>query len=183
MNGRKLGTLALAAAVATGVGACDDGGATVVEAGTSLASLVPEGGASNVATDTDIELTFDRPMHDHASDYAALHRGDVTGPVVLGTWSLEGNGTMMRFQPDMALDPGTEYTVHLGGGMMDAGGHPVDLGTNGTHMGGEWATGSMMSGGMHGGGMGGGQHDHMGAGWDHPDNGSHGMVFTFTTAG
>jgi hypothetical protein len=38
-----------------------------------------------------------------------------------------------------------------------------------------------MSGGMHG-GMNGGQHDHMGSGWNHPENGSYGMIFTFTTA-
>jgi hypothetical protein len=51
---------------------------------------------------------------------------------------------------------------------------------HGDMMGGQWATQSMMTGGM---GMGSGSMgSHMGTGWQHPDNGSYGMVFTFTTA-
>lgn len=173
MGGRKLGTLVLTAAVAAGVAACEYGGATAVETETSLVSIVPEGGASNVASDADVEVTFDGPMHDDASDFADLHRGDGTGPMVAGSWSLEENGTMMRLHPDESLDPGTEYTVHLGGGMMDAEGHDVDMETHGTSMGGMWEDGSMMGGGMG---------SHMGDGWQH-ENGTYGMVFTFTTAG
>jgi hypothetical protein len=64
--------------------------------------------------------------------------------------------------------------------MLDAGGHVADVGLHGAEMGGEWATDAMMGGIM-------GEHmgpaDHMGGAWDHPSNGSHGMVFTFTTGG
>jgi hypothetical protein len=88
----------------------------------------------------------------------------------------------LTFTPAAPLAPMTGYTVHLGGGMMDAGGTHADFGTHGSHMGGSWATSGMMGGGMMGGSMG-DQGYHMGQGWQHPTNGSYGMVFTFTTGG
>jgi hypothetical protein len=84
----------------------------------------------------------------------------------------------MTFTPEQPLAPATDYTIHLGGGMMDAEGNPVDMGTHGEMMGGMWAGESMMMGG---GMMGGGTHEHMGEGWENPENGSYGMIFTFTT--
>ena len=52
---------------------------------------------------------------------------------------------------------------------------------HGAGMGGQWATESMMTGGtQHGGGMGPGG-GMMGQGWQHPSNGSYGMLFSFTT--
>ncbi len=60
-------------------------------------------------------------------------------------------------------------------------GHPF---RDGSAWPGEWATRSMMAGGT-GGGMGmgsGGMGSHMGTGWQNPDNGMYGMIFTFTTA-
>jgi hypothetical protein len=161
--------LALVSAVAVGAAACDDG-TTTIEAETALLSVTPEAGAVDVATDAPIEATFDGPMHDHAADYADLHRGDVNGPMVGGEWSMGSDGTTLHFTPDESLEPGTEYTLHLGGGMMDAEGHAVDMGSHGTSMGGMWADGGMMSGGMG---------SHMGEGWQH-ENGSYGMVFNFT---
>ncbi len=178
MRARTLGFVALIGAVGLGATACEDS-TTSVEPETALLSVSPEGGAQDVNGDsTSIEVTFDHAMHDHATDYMAVHEGDVTGPEVMGSWTMEENGTHMRFVPDAALEGGTQYTVHLGGGMEDHEGRPVDLETHGMGMGGMWATDSMMTGGMMG-----GQHAHMGEGWQHPDNGSYGMVFTFTTAG
>lgn len=181
---RKLGALALAGALAVTAAACDDDG-TALEPETALLSVAPAGGETDVALDASVMVRFDHAMHDHAMDYAAVHEGDVAGPMVGGTWTMEEQGTVMRFTPDQPWKAGTDYTIHLGGGMQDAGGHMVDLGGHGTMMGGQWATGTMMTGGMGGGmgGMTGGQHEHMGEGWQHPVNGSYGMVFTFTTAG
>lgn len=173
--------LALAGTVAVGVAACEDA-TTSVQPETALLSVAPEGGASDVALDAPVVLTFGHAMHSQAGEYAAVHQGDVNGPTVSGSWMIEENGRVMRFTPDHDWQANTAYAIHLGGGMMDAEGDHVDLGTNGMHMGGEWATDSMMSGGMPG-GMSGGQHDHMGEGWDGPENGSHGMIFAFTTAG
>jgi hypothetical protein len=110
--------------------------------------------------------------------YVALHEGDVRGPVVDGTWRLEAYGTRLVFTPTQPLQPFTAHTIHLGGGMTDTRGRHVDLETHGAHMGGNWASGSMMTGGMMGGG-----HDHMNDGWYHSGNGSYGMVFTFTAGG
>lgn len=176
MRGRTARTLALVGTVIVGAAACDDA-ATTLEPETRLLSVAPEGGASNVALDASLEVVFDGPMDGHAADYAAVHEGDVTGPTVPGAWMMEESGTVMRFVPDEGWRAGAGYTLHLGGGMVDADGHAVDFEGHGTAMGGMWADGSMMSGGM----MGGGQHPHMGADWQH-ENGSYGMVFGFTTA-
>jgi hypothetical protein len=173
MARRRLGIIGLAATAMLGVAGCGGSDTTAVEAETALVSVVPEAGTSDVATDATIEVTFDGPMHDHAADYADLHVGDVSGPRVEGEWSMESGGKVLRFTPHEPLTPGTQHTVHLGGGMMDAAGHAVDMETHGTSMGGMWADSGMMGDGMGA---------HMGAGWQHA-NGTHGMVFTFTTAG
>lgn len=178
---RRWGWIVVAGAVGLGVSACT-AGTTGLEPETALLSVAPAGGSTDVAVDEAVVVRFDHPMHDHAVDVAAVHEGDVTGPLVSGTWTLEENGTVMRFMPDEPWQAGTTYTVHLGGGMEDAGGHLVDFESHGPGMGGMWANEGMMGGGMHGGGMGGGDHPHMGEGWEHA-NGSYGMIFTFTTAG
>jgi len=65
--------------------------------------------------------------------------------------------------------------AHIGGAMMDANSHPVDMDQFGMQMGGQWATQGMM-GATHS-GM---PWSMMGFGWRH-QNGSYGMVFTFST--
>lgn len=170
------GTVALMAAVALGVAACDEG-TTTLEPETMLLSVAPAGETVDVALDAPVVVTFDHAMHGQAPDYAAVHEGDVTGPEVSGSWMLEENGRVMRFTPSQGWRAGTDYTVHLGGGMIDAEGHMVDFESHGMSMGGMWTDGSMMSGGM----MGGEQHPHMEEGWRHR-NGSYGMLFKFTTA-
>jgi hypothetical protein len=109
----------------------------------------------------------------------ALHQQDHTGrygPLVMGTWSWSADSTHLRFMPDSPLDPDSDYTVHVGGGMMDAHGNVIDLEEHGPGMGGQWITEQMMQSCMTQvcGGM-------MGQGWQHPDNGTFGMGFTFTT--
>jgi len=101
--------------------------------------------------------------------YARLHEGDVTGPIVPGTWTWSGDRTVLTFVPAQPFKALTQYTVHLGGGMRADDGGYVDYGSCVEQHGGQWANGNMMGGGM------------MGDGWQHP-NGSYGMVFSFTTA-
>lgn len=145
----------------------------------ALASVQPAGGSVDVSVDATVVVTFDHAIGFGMEQYAALHEGEVTGPEVSGSWSRSEDGTQLIFTPAAPLKPATTYVIHIGGGMMDADGHPVNLGMHGTGMGGQWATQSMMSGGMMGGGMMG---THMGAGWQHHSNGTYGMIFTFTTA-
>lgn len=177
MRIQTLGLTVVIGAAALAASACDDG-TTAVEPETVLLSVTPAGGAQDVdAGATTIEVSFDHPMHDHATDYMAVHEGEVTGPEVMGSWMMQDGATVMRFVPEAGLKEGTRYTIHLGGGLEDAGGHRVDLATHGMSMGGLWADGTMMHGGMMG-----GDHPHTGEGWRHPENGSYGMVFGFTTA-
>ena len=136
---------------------------------TALLSVTPQGGSTNVDPGSTVSVEFSGPMQDGMEMYAAMHQGDVTGPEVAGTWTWNGDHTRLGFSPTGPLIPETQYTLHVGGGMMDQAGHEIDLETHGQGMGGAWATGDMMGGGPH-----------MGAGWEH-SNGSFGMVFGFST--
>lgn len=203
MRDRILLAAPLAALLLAG---CAGGGPTAPDGGddapepptgdeTVLLSVAPEGGSSGVGVDTVITVEFSHPMDPDMSAYADVHEGELAGPEVTGAWEWLEGGTVLRFTPDGPLQPATDYLVHLGAGMTDAEGRRVDMAEHGPGMGGRWATDGMMGGGPGGmgpggtgpGGMGPGggmdPSDHMGAGWDHPDNGSHGMVFVFTTAG
>lgn len=150
---------------------------------TVLLSVVPRGGSTDVDRFAPVVIEFDHPVMAGMDAFALLHEGDVTGPEVPGTWILSADRLDLTFTPAAPLAPSTSYTIHLGGGMMDAGGDHVDFDAHGDHMGGAWATGGMMGGGMMGGGMMGGAvgEAHMGQGWQHPTNGTYGMVFSFTT--
>lgn len=152
----------------------------------ALVTVTPDPGATDVVVDATVVVTFDHPLMAGMEAYADLHEGELTGPVVDGTWALSEDRMALTFTPASPLLPATTYVIHVGGGMTDAHGDPVDLSSHGPGMGGQWATGDMMQGGgggMHGGSSGmGGQEHHMGEGWEHA-NGTYGMVFTFTTAG
>ena len=163
---------------ALGTAACSDTPAAPDDAA-ALLSVQPTGGTVNVDPGTTISLTFTHSMQMEA--FAALHEGDgVDGPVVDGTWTWSTDRTQLTFTPDTPLQAQSEYTIHIGGGMMDEDGHVVDLEERRHDMGGEWATRQMMQDRMMGGGMMGGD-DMMGPGWQHA-NGTFGMLFTFTTA-
>lgn len=143
----------------------------------ALLSVTPSGGTMGVDPSTNIDLEFSHAMHGEM--HAALHERDMTGrfgPLVMGTWNWSADSTHLTFMPDSALHANTDYTIHIGGGMMDATGHVIDLGEHGPGMGGQWVTQQMMQGCMMQvcGGM-------MGPGWMHPENGSYGMSFTFHT--
>jgi len=180
MTSRTMRALSVIAGVGLLAGACSESDTPLEpEVGsTALLSVVPQGGSTDVDRFAPVVVEFDHAVMEGMEDYALLHEGDVTGPEVAGTWTLSTDRTVLTFTPASALAPSTRYTIHLGGGMMDADGEHVDLGTHGDPMGGAWATPGMMGGGMMGGAMG---EKHMGEGWNHPTNGSYGMVFSFTT--
>ena len=149
--------------------ACSDD-ITAPDASTQFAAVVPAGGSVSVDPGTVVVIEFTHAMMSGMESYAVLHEGDARGPVVPGTWTWSQERTRATFTPGNALRSQTQYTLHLGGGMMDANGEGIGFGDHGRHMGGQWATGQMMGGA---GGM-------MGPGWSHA-NGTYGMVFTFTT--
>ncbi|MHB1192838.1 MAG: Ig-like domain-containing domain [Longimicrobiales bacterium] len=183
MDWRSRMWLPLAAVLLATVGACSDGPvAGGVDDVTALMSVQPAGSSVNVAVESDVVVTFDHALAAGMEAYAALHEGSVAGPVIAGTWGISSDRTVLTFKPATPLLAATTYVIHLGGGMMDGSGHMVNLERNGIGMGGQWATGTMMTGGMGAGMMGGGQSAMMGSGWQHPSNGSYGMVFTFKTA-
>ena len=168
---RLLPTLALALL------ACSDSPADVGT--TALLSVIPADGAADVSVQPVIEIRFDAPLASGATMLVALQLGDCPGPVVAGTWSLSPDGRVLSFAPAQPLHAGTRYSIHLGGGMTDAGGDVVDIGS-GPGLGGMWVT-EMMVMGMGGMGMG-GMPAHAGPGWRGP-NGFYGLAFAFATGG
>lgn len=175
-------------ALTMGVSACgDDGGTDPVRDETALLSVIPQGGATGVDPNGPVTIQFSHAMQAGMEEYADVHEGDVEGPLVEGAWSWNGDLTELTFTPSAPLKSGTQYVIHIGGGMLDENGDPINYGQHGFGMGGQWMTQAMHQGGQHGyghGGMGGGMGGGtgMGAGWTHPNNGSYGMIFTFTTA-
>lgn len=174
MIGYRFSVAVVVLAVATG--SCQSDPTALMDPETQLASVVPAGGAVGVDPAAPVVAEFTHPVMDGMEKYMAVHEGEVTGPTIAGAWEWSEDRTRATFRPSSPLKSGTRYTIHLGGGMLDLAGHVLGLSTHGPQMGGQWATGQMMSGGMTGvtGSM-------MGPGWRHA-NGSYGMLFTFTTA-
>lgn len=130
-----------------------------------LLSVSPRGGVTGVASTSDVLFNFNRPMMTEMEQYVVLHQGGVTGPTMPMRCNWSDGQRTLGCRPDQPLAPATRFTIHMGGGMMDAEGRGVGMGRFGMGMGGRWATGGMM----------GGQSGMMDTGWMH-GNGSYGMV-------
>ncbi len=175
-----IGGALLAAAVA---GACG-GGQDMMGPGmgpgdsraAALLSVSPAAGATGVSVGSAITFRFSGSMGAAMEQYVDLHVSDLSGAEVAMSRAWSADRTLLTCTPVSPLASQTTYAVHLGGGMMSAGGVAVDYTTYGPGMGGQWIVGGGMTG-SHG-GMGWGS---MGNGWRNA-NGSYGMVFTFTTA-
>jgi hypothetical protein len=177
--------LAMAGAAALTVAGCGDGSGMMtgplgpggVSTGTpAFMSISPAGGAMGVPVAAPLELHWGVAMGAGMEQFVDLHMDDLSGPVVPMSCAWSGDQTTLLCTPSWPLQPGTQYLVHVGGGMADANGQLIDMNMYGPGLGGQWVQGGMM-GASHA-GMGWGM---MGGGWRHPD-GPYGMVFTFTTA-
>ena len=153
-----------------------DGGA-----GAMLLSVTPAGGASGVSTSSPIVLRFQSPMMVGMEEFVTLHDGNATGPLVAHGSSWSADSLTLTMTPAVPLRPGTVYTIHVGGGMMDAEGDTVHVAMHQVHPGCERATDDMMDGDGMMDGPGGMMGQEMGPGWTGSD-GAHGMLFSFETA-
>ena len=176
----RTSAVAFLSAIVVGTIACSGTATGPTSAVTALVSVAPVGGATSVAPSAPIVMAFSHAMWSGMEMYVSLHEGDVTGPTVPGVMMWSSDRMTLTFTPTNPLKSATAYTLHMGGGMKDANGNPIDMTAHGM-MGGQWASGSMMNGGgmMGGGGPMSGQE--MGPGWM-GSNGMYGMVFHFTTA-
>ena len=143
---------------------------------TALLTVVPAAGATNVDINAIIEVRFDNPVNPGTMQPIALQVGNCPGPVVMGTWVRTADGLGLRFEPLQPLDPATQYTIHVGGGVTGSEGAIVDLDLRGPALGGAWVTREMVLG-MTGMGM---SQTHSGQEWLSP-NGMYGLAFIFTT--
>ena len=142
---------------------------------TALVAVSPDGGATGVSLGTTMTMQFNGPMAAGMEQYVDLHDGTVAGPIhpMSCTWSADR--TTLTCVPGTPLQEHMTYTLHLGAGMMAAGGGAVNM-LPGTGMGGQWLMGGMM-GGLHAGQP----MSMMGGDW-RGANGSYGMMFAFTTS-
>jgi Bacterial Ig-like domain len=163
-----------ASLVIAACGGGDSSGPSAV-ATTELVSVMPSGGSTGVSATGPMVMTFSHPMMAGMEQYLDLHQGNAPGPLVAITCTWSGDRLTVTCVPGQPLQPKSPYTLHVGGGMMDADDHPVDMTQHQSQTGGQWLMPGMM-GGMHAGAPMSG----MGAGWKGA-NGSYGMVFTFTT--
>ena len=142
---------------------------------TAFLSASPRGGATGVASNATMMFQFSGTMGAGMEQFFDLHNGSLSGPTMPMACNWSADRSTVTCTAHVPLDPGMQYVMHMGGGMVDANGRPVDLDQYGMPMGGQWATQGMM-GATHG-GM---PWSMMGSGWRHP-NGSYGMVFGFIT--
>lgn len=148
-------------------------------ASTSIVGVSPAGGATNVSVGSVVTLNFDHAMRSGMEQYVALHRDSLLGPLVPGTMAWSDDRMQLTFTPSAPLAPHTMYVLHVGGGMIDSTGTPIDYGRC-AELGGHGVTDGMMGGHDP---MGGGHrgNDERGPGWQGHDGG-YGMEFVFTTA-
>lgn len=174
---RRLQNLLAVAALASALAACSENDTSSPDDETILEDVTPAAGTPNADPEGSITVRFSRPMGSGMEQYVDLHQGGIDGPVVPMSCEPSVDRTTLTCTPGERLQSAATYTIHIGAGMMDDNGRPVESEDRGMEMGGRPVTGEMM-GGMHGGqptGM-------MGPGWEHPGDGHLGMAFTFETA-
>lgn len=143
-------TLGVAGAM-LGIAACSDSSPTTPGAVTTLSEITPRPGATAVDPGGPIMLRFTGAMGDGMERYMSLHRGYVAGPLVPMSCAWSTDRSTLSCKPGSGpLQSGTRYTIHLGSGMMDAGGHVVETEQRGMQMGGQPVSGQPM-GPMHSG--------------------------------
>lgn len=157
--------------------ACSDDSVTAPAGETVLASVTPTAGATGVDPAEAISVRFSGPLASGMEQYVDLHQGAVDGPVVSLPCAVSADRMMVTCTPAQPLLPRSRYSIHVGGGMMDANGRPTETDEHGIGMGGQPVTREMM-GGVHGGQT----MDMMGPGWGHQDDDRWGAAFTFETA-
>jgi Bacterial Ig-like domain len=162
-----------------GVGCSGNGGNMMgpsAATGASFMSVTPQGGATGVSASAPIVFRFSAAMGAGMEQYVDLHLGDLAGPTLPVSCGWSGDRTTLTCAPQGPLASRMTYVIHVGGGMLNQQGQPLDYTQYGPMMGGQWIMGGMM-GGSHAGGSWG----MMSTGWRNA-NGSYGMAFTFTTA-
>lgn len=172
---RRIAALVVCSAALSAVACADNANAPTAPAA-ALTAVAPSGGATNVDVATPIKLTFSGPMGQGMEAYVDMHAGTSADAVMPMSCTWSGDRTILTCTHAAPMAPGAMYTIHVGGGMMDADDMPVDLDDMVGQMGGMWLQPG-MAGGMHGGQP----TNMMGAGWMGA-NGSYGMIFTFTTS-
>ena len=172
---RPLTALLALGALLGGLG-CSDGGTGPAIPATTLTTVSPAGGATNVAIDAPIVLTFSGPMSQGMEAYMDVHQGTTADGIIPMACTWSADRTTLTCTHATAFAHASTCTIHVGAGMTDADGQPVGMGNMMSQMGGVWLTSGMM-GGMHAGQPIGS----MGSGWM-GSNGSYGMMFTFTTS-
>ena len=86
---------------------------------------VSRGWATGTTVGSPITLRFSGAMGAGMEQYVDLHMGDLSGAEVAMSCAWSADRTQLTCTPGSPLAPRTPYAIHLGGGMMSAGGVAV----------------------------------------------------------
>jgi PKD repeat protein len=93
----------------------------------TVTGLSPGAGATNVAVDGNVQITFSEAM-DKASVQAAFEMNG--GTVVLGSYGWSVDSKVLTFNPNSNLQFSTSYTISIGTGAKDAAGNSMNAFTS-----------------------------------------------------
>jgi len=95
------------------------------------APRIVDGGATSVSPGVTMTMKFSGPMAAGMEQYVDLHDGTAAGPLhsMRCTWSADR--TTLTCVPGTPLQDNATYTLHLGAGMIAAGGGTADEARNG----------------------------------------------------
>ncbi|HUL50652.1 MAG TPA: Ig-like domain-containing protein [Gemmatimonadales bacterium] len=142
---------------------------TGAQTATVLESVAPAGGATGVSPTASVVVTFSSSTRSGMELFVSLHQGSVTGASIAHTATWSPDHSTLILLPSPPLQAGKQYTVHIGGGILDKFGNAVDMSQNGLNLGGLWATPALMNGS-----------GETTFGWL-GSNGDYGLLFTFST--
>lgn len=104
---------------------CGGGGSSVPSirdqssSSAKIVSVTPSDGASSVAADSNLSITFSKPMNMMSvNSNFHIYKGETaTGSPVQGTMTWNEAHTAMVFDPDSPMMSGATHTIHIGMGM------------------------------------------------------------------
>jgi hypothetical protein len=92
----------------------------------TVTSIVPTSGATNVALNTTVTVTFSEPMLASTINNTNITlRPTASATPVAATVALQSGGTVAVLTPSAALSPSTNYTVTVTTGVQDASGNAL----------------------------------------------------------
>lgn len=113
-----------------------------------LTGVLPRDSVSADSVES-IRVVFSGPLAEGSADYVDIHSGTTRGDPFEANCFLTSAETIITCTPAEPFEAGSEYWVHVGGGIRGFNGSPVDLAGIGTLLGGTIVTDTAFAAGAH----------------------------------